>query len=275
MLINAFARHWPHLLSTDFDGRTVADFILNRSVSATALFFWPMMLTGWYWLRPCWRRAFVGVALLVTLPVVVMTESQSAQVAYALGGLCFVLASKRPQLLSRLFTAAWTLAVVAIVPIVMLLHSLDLQRADYLPLSFKERIAIWHATALEVGEHPLLGVGVQADRFNALRKQQVVDRTEDHLGWHSHDLFLQVWHELGAVGAALLLVLGYSLLWAISRLADPVQAYGFATFASVCGLAAFGYGAWQSWLLACYAWTGIFLIIGIQVQRRRAAPALR
>lgn len=267
------AEHSPIRISTRFEGTAVPDFFLNKATSAAMILLWPVLLTAWYWTKPGWRVVVVGGFVVVSVAILAVTTSQSAQAAFLLGLTGFALASFKPHRIQSLACAAWSLVVIAIVPIMMLLHALGLQQSPFLPMSFRERIAIWHATALEVFNHPWLGAGVHTDRYDSLRRTKVEDITADHLGWHAHDLFLQVWHELGVIGAVFLLLLGLLSIRSIGKLAPVVQPFAYATFASICGIAAFGYGAWQSWLLACYAWSVIFFLIGNETWKRsRSTP---
>jgi O-antigen ligase len=271
-VLNMIARHLRPVPSSMWNGSSLDSAFLNRSDVAAALLFWPVMLIMLRGFATSWRAYVAGLVAAGLLVVLYRSESQSAQVAFLLGLIAVVVAFLRPRWMLPLATSAWSLAVVAIVPLAHLLHRLGLQHLASLPTSFTERVAIWHATAAQVASHPLLGVGVDADRFGALQQQTVNDFTADHLGWHPHDLFLQVWHELGAVGAALLLVMGLLLLRRISRLQSAVQPFAYATFAAMSGIAAFGYGAWQSWLLALYAWAAILVMIGSEVCERLTAP---
>ena len=81
------------------------------------------------------------------------------------------------------------------------------------------------------------------------------------LGIHAHNLYLQVWFELGAIGAALVLLLGVTLLRAVRTLARDVRPYAYAAFSTAALVAAFGWGLWQTWLLAGFGMAFILVIL--------------
>jgi O-antigen ligase len=112
-----------------------------------------------------------------------------------------------------------------------------------------------------VTKAPIFGTGIRATRFKSkdliekrAAKREPGDSTlPARLGRHAHNHFLQIWYELGAVGAALFLALGLALLRLIKGLSGPVRPYAHAAFSAACVIAAFGWGLWQTWLLAGYA----------------------
>ncbi len=89
------------------------------------------------------------------------------------------------------------------------------------------------------------------------------------LGRHSHNHYLQIWYELGAVGAALFLLAGLVLLQKMRSMAQGIRPYAYASFVAACSIAAFGWGLWQTWLLAGYSLSAIFLIFASEVAKRR------
>jgi O-antigen ligase len=78
------------------------------------------------------------------------------------------------------------------------------------------------------------------------------------VGWHSHNAFLQVWFETGAVGAMLLLSVGLFSLQAIGREPSTVQPALFATFAGCTMIAATGFSAFAPWLIASFGLSALF-----------------
>jgi exopolysaccharide production protein ExoQ len=78
---------------------------------------------------------------------------------------------------------------------------------------------------------------------------------------HPHNIFLQIWLELGAIGAALALGLGLVALWQIGTLPAWVQVGANGLFAAGAAVGASGFDLWQTWLFASYvaAWAAILL----------------
>src|SRR3546814_3641058 len=82
--------------------------------------------------------------------------------------------------------------------------------AEYLPLSWQHRIEIWRFAAEKAAERPLTGWGFDATRvLGRIAESEVFSgRT---LALHPHNLSLQVWLELGGVGALLVVGIGFFL----------------------------------------------------------------
>jgi len=112
-------------------------------------------------------------------------------------------------------------------------------------------------------ERPWVGIG--ADSTPALKAKKdasewpegfVYKRTT---GQHAHNLFLQVWYELGLAGAILAAVAGAAVVLRIPYLPAPAQAYGAASFALFAVIAAFAWGVWQIWLMCAFALLPLYL----------------
>jgi O-antigen ligase len=83
---------------------------------------------------------------------------------------------------------------------------------------------------------------------------------------HPHNAVLQVWLELGAVGALIGLGLLLSILRAIGRMKDsPVtRAAAFGMFTTGLTLASISFGIWQSWWMSSILLSAAFLISAVQ-----------
>jgi O-antigen ligase len=131
--------------------------------------------------------------------------------------------------------------------------------AARLPLSWAERVAYWDYAVDRIMERPWAGWGLDASRDFS-----------PHIQLHPHNGALQVWLELGAVGAALA-----ALLWAVffrglageRRSLAHAGAAGSLAVYLLFGLVSFG--AWQEWWLAL----GALVAVVHALQRRAAAQA--
>lgn len=117
-------------------------------------------------------------------------------------------------------------------------HYGDIER--HVELSWSMRMGFWSHAIDWIADHPLRGWGLDASRVFG-----------PGIVLHPHDTALQVWLELGAVGAVLAAV-----IWglAISRLARPraeMAAVAVVAATTVYLLfSALNFGAWQEWWLA-------------------------
>jgi O-antigen ligase len=124
----------------------------------------------------------------------------------------------------------WLSAAAAfVIPASFVAYQSRLQFADWLPNSARARV-LWEYTAEQTLKSPLLGVGV--DSTPVLSKQQkagaAVEKPDGFIfprttGHHAHDMFLQVWYELGAVGALLLAIAGVAVVMLIVSLPATAQ----------------------------------------------------
>ncbi len=121
-----------------------------------------------------------------------------------------------------------------------------------LPLSWAHRLGIWEYVSARIPEHILIGHGFDASRAVEGRIE-VAGVSLPAVPLHPHSLSLQIWYELGIVGAGLAAAAFIAAGLALSR----ALAANRAAAAGACGaLAALGlvanisYGAWQEWWLA-------------------------
>jgi O-antigen ligase len=79
---------------------------------------------------------------------------------------------------------------------------------------------------------------------------------------HSHNAYLQTWHEAGAVGALFLLGIGLLVLRALAQCPERDQPYLFAAFTTCAVIAASGFSLWQAWFMASLGFAAIFAALG-------------
>ncbi len=268
-ILNFLAGHFPHIIKTGITSDHVPKWYLNRNVTVLSLFFWPTLLTAWFWRGFPDRRYLIALLVVLLLPTVFISQSETAKVAIIAGGITFFASRAFPRPVHITAMVLWVIAIVATIPLITGLYKTGVQDANWLNFSARDRIHIWHYTAERVFENPLMGIGVRSSRtykrnpVPALRVKRPVT-LKDHPGWHSHNIYLQTWYELGGIGATFLLFIGLYMLRAIERLPQPVRPFAHAGFAGFATIGAFGYGIWQSWLLASFGWTVILFLFTVR-----------
>lgn len=265
----------PNPLHIDTDGELarLKAYLPNANVGVLTILFWPAALIaaglglvrGYKW--------GVLAAAVVVVVTVLASDHDTSKVALAGAAVAFGLYLARPGLAKGLMVAGWVTATLFIVPIVWLPYSAEAHRADWLPYSARHRVVIWGYTSGEVARAPLLGVGIGTAR--ALHEARDPDAPpvpgttfRPGTGLHSHNAYLQVWYETGAVGALILLGVGLLILRAIAGFADVVQPYLAATFVTGALLAASSYSIWAPWLMATLAMACIFTALGAALPSR-------
>ena len=199
-----------------------------------------------------------GVVMLAVLP------GDTAKIAAMVGLLAAGAAAVAPRAVPRLIGAGLGLLITAMPLLVATVPAFPVER---LPGSAVHRMLIWDFTAARIAERPLVGWGMEASReipggrdqpsAAALDRMRVGDPAlrrwfaEPHvqvLPLHPHNGALQLWLELGAIGAAIAALLAWFLGVAAARAPSPAAATGALASATVTAMLSFG--AWQAWWVA-------------------------
>jgi len=162
------------------------------------------------------------------------------------GGLVWIWPGSAPKAM-----ALGAAALVLAMPVLILaMHLLGL--GQRLPDSWEQRVGYWTYAMQRIAEHPFRGWGLDASRAFS-----------PHIQLHPHNGALQVWLELGLLGAVVA-----ALAWAFAfrRLArDERSLVAAATAGSACVYLFFGlvsFGVWQEWWLALAALVAVIAALG-------------
>ena len=228
---------------------------LNRNLSLVLLYLWAMLAMAWNAFEKKTRLIFIAALFATAAASILFSASQTAQFALAGGLAIFTAARILPKIAHWTLVACWCVALIFTLPIASAPYNAGLHKADWLFPSARDRIAIWSLTSELARQSPILGVGIRSPRYIGREMRESPEHAASYakprrLGIHAHNHFLQIWFELGAVGATFVLALGLGLLARIRRLTGSVQPYAYATFGTAALIAAFGWGLWQTWLLA-------------------------
>jgi O-antigen ligase len=236
-IYNLFNRLFgKHDLTPDLARRDAA-----RGCYTVALFFWPAALFSL-------RRTNVGVPILIGMATavssVVLGEDAPAA-ALMLSTLVFLLVRANPRL------GAWACMVGSAVyflvaplvfvwrrPTAVLVPSLG-------KASWAARLDIWTFTSKLIAHRPLLGYGLDSSRA-----------FDPRIPMHPHDAALQLWLELGVVGALLAALFFGWVFYKVARVARadaPWTAVACATGSIYLFIGAISFGVWQEWWLGAGA----------------------
>ena len=205
----------------------------------TAVLAWPL---GMLLHRQGRTPLALILAALVPLSLILMRGfAPTAGLAVSLPVYFLVRRFGRPAILAVMgLTAAYML----LTPLFMLAidhFGVYAQMKPHLPPSWAERLRIWSFVADQFVQHPLRGAGLDASRtFPGI------------VPLHPHNGPLQLWYELGALGA--LLGTGF-WVWLWLRIAGRAEddrlfaAVASATATVYIVISAVGFGLWQEWWL--------------------------
>ena len=232
---------------------------LARSVAALVAISWPLLgvlAIGRSRLSVSQGTAVAGLALIALIFASFQLQGLISLLAFGLGGLTLLLVHWKPSLglsvIGLVFISYLVLApTIHMLPLATALAEMPIQT----PLAWEYRFEIWHSTALQIFENP--GIGLGFDGSQSLNEVVLVMRGLERpaIPGHPHNLFLQIWLELGIVGVALFATLLIGILAFIwSKMRSPLQA-GLLTAALVTYLiqAVLNFGTWEAWWIAT-AW---------------------
>lgn len=251
---------------------------LNRSTVALSLISLPAMMLLYCGVRSKgWGRhqAFGLTAgfVLLLLPVLMMTDSQSAQLAFLLGVLTLIVAPvgrRELWILIAIFLCAGVLTAPWFAQYLFSLVPQDnvpfrqyagfINRTNYLP-----RLELWDYVSRYALNSPWIGYGMDATRYvPAFDSKEIYQPGVTLL--HPHNAALQIWMEFGIIGAALTSA-GLALLCKkLSALPDQLsKRLGLAVFVGVVGVGVVGYGLWQAWWIGLLAFLASLSVLSIRI----------
>ena len=233
-----------------------------KPAGSTLALFLPLLLG--VVMVPLWLRLAVilaGGVVLLFLP------GEAAKLAVlaglGVGAVALVLPSDLRRVPALLVGAAMAVVIVA-APAVLGPVLRTGFPADRWNPSAAHRMLVWSFVTNKIADEPFIGWGLEASRSLPDGKHPATDkmlerffldgpdvapwiRQAELLPLHPHNGALQVWLELGLIGAILAAVLALFLARTASRAAWP--AVGAAMLASYAVTALLSFGIWQEWWL--------------------------
>lgn len=252
-------------------------FFYQPGASVAALLGWPAALILW---RRGWRLACVALAVGF-VGVAARGGANAAVLGVAAGMVAFGVALLAGRYGARALVVLLVAGVAAAPVLPRLVPEVnELWRvAPNLPDSVYPRIFIWQSAARFIAESPLLGKGLDSSRSlsNASEKVSILGegvhyRKIEPIPLHPHNAALQVWLELGLVGAGFLMALVLLVHRAVERsVALPWRrAMTYGGLYSCAVMAFVSQGIWQAW------WQGILWLMAtsmvVALHHRRDAP---
>jgi O-antigen ligase len=260
---------------SDGKKRFIFSVAYNRATSVIALLSWPILLL--LLRRRAWLAAIA--VFLVGLGFVIELQKSASTIALLVGGATFALVWVGGR---RLITGIAIVIGVAILtsPLLPLTVLEPMRVAEVYPQvgqSESHRLLIWKFVAERINERPLFGWGMNSSRAIPGGKSLVPTEVPsaqspgrvsadtnmgEQLPLHPHNAPLQLWLELGVIGAVLGggVVIGALHMCrrrSMGRLESSVAA---AAIVSVVAISAMSFSVWQSWWLSIIWLTASFLV---------------
>jgi len=263
---------WSDIISIGGLGENL-DAFLNNGIVILALMMWPVLSI--FLRRKNWVLALLSIGLVVGFSISI---GHMASLAAVTAGACvWGSAYLGRKITARLLAAIFVIAALfAPILVQQFTTSVDLHKlanssfGRKLPSSAVHRLFIWDFTAKFSLERPVTGWGLNASRALPgggekfiVYDQRIGDGKTTKLyndlllPLHPHNQLLQIWLELGAIGAVIVALFGGLFILKLANIAraeTPV----FGLIVSYLAFSNFSFGAWQSWWIAT-----IFLVVFI------------
>jgi hypothetical protein len=249
-------------------------YLLDRSMTALVLLFWPAALVVNYLEVTRLRRNLLFLGLALAVAAVCKSVHATSKIALIGATASYVAYLVYPKLARWAVVTGWIAITLFVAPIAWLAYSQQLYLANWLAGSARERIVIWGYTSSQIGNAPLLGAGVSTTRALNFRDDERAPRAPGSpfrltTGWHTHNAYLQVWYETGAVGALLLLAIGLLVIRILGSTSAYLQPYLFATFVGCMLMAGSSFSLWAPWFMASLGLAAVFAALGAAFAFRR------
>lgn len=189
-------------------------------------------------------------------------DSETVQFGLPLALMVFLLAIKMPRLMTDLVFAAIVVVLLSAPWIFRWWYTFAIDLALPKIHEILVRSEIWHGVSGKILESPLLGYGIDSARY--LQHITLANTYQRHSNiWHPHNMFLQIWLDIGLVGVLIVCGLVISS-WIAIRKSDPITRP--AILASITMLALFclvTHSFWQTWSMSLIATVSIIITIMI------------
>ena len=228
-------------------------FRMNRGATILAILLWPTIVLTVH--KPFLSIAFV----IVAMGTIICSASNAAIAGVTVSVAVFGFIWLRPKLTCNILFAACVLYIMFAPVIHSKLTDPKIfnvtsetikNNKQWFPRSAYHRLLIWSFVSKKTFEKPITGWGFYSSRVMPGGEDKL-DLHETALPLHPHNGILQVWAELGCVGALILIILCFSIRKTILKLQGRIE-FAAATSMFMCSfvIICVSYGVWQSWWIA-------------------------
>ena len=248
---------------------------LTRSITPVPLLLWCCLLAIKGTLLGRTAAFWSWLTFLFSAGVILISPNETAKLALICAAVSFAIALYNTKLSYRLLQVAWVVACILIVPITLGLYRANLHNAPWLQPSAKHRIIIWNRFTEETMKQPWIGLGTGMAYWNYETNKELSEgESYTRYSRDVHCVYLQVWFELGVIGAILFTLFGLALLQRLQRLPVQAVAYAHAAFAAAGVTLGSSYGLWRPWFNLTFAFTVVAFALALRAVMRKESLGL-
>ena len=194
-----------------------------------------------------------SAALAAILCTTMISHSASAKLALFVGATIYILASVIPRKISLSIFGVILFSVLFIQPWQGELVNQAFEQTGQYELLFesaKERITIWKASGIVTLNALPWGSGMGSS--DAVSETVFAKGMDAHLKTglyqtHAHNVFLNVWMELGIPGLIGMIIISIGILRSLARVPNTSYAASMALASQIVVVSLVSHGAWQAW----------------------------
>ncbi|MEE2760431.1 MAG: O-antigen ligase family protein [Pseudomonadota bacterium] len=255
---------WPDIIGSGGSGENLNSF-LNNGIVILTLIMWPVLTV--FVSQKKRVLALLSIILMVGLSIFMNHIASLAAITAGIliWGAAYLSRKVTARLIATLFVIATISAPILVQQFTASTNLDDLTNSTVgrkLPPSAIHRLFIWKFAAQSSLQRPIFGWGLDASRSlpGGGKKFVVYDRSVGEgktkliykdllLPLHPHNQLIQIWLELGAVGAVIVALFGGIYIWKLARI-ERDQTPVFGLVISYLCYANLSFGAWQNWWIA-------------------------
>jgi len=242
-------------------------YLINRNIAGVTMLFWPTSFLVSLLATSGRRQHWWLVGLVPAAAAILASNHATSKIAFVGAAITFAAFQVWPTQTRRVIAWGWVGAIFLVVPLATLAYHSQLYAWTRIPYSARHRIVIWGYTSKQIAKAPILGSGVDTARaMNELEGDGAPLAPGSPFplttNLHSHNIYLQAWYDAGAIGAALLLLIGLLIVRELAKAPQRAQPHLYATFATCALLGGTSFSLWQPWFMASFGLVAVFAVLG-------------
>lgn len=257
-------------------------YIVNKNVAALVFMMWPALLISRFLLNAPRERWLRWTTVAIAVIAVMLSSHESSKLAILVSSLVFVVACWNRRVAFAIVAFGWIAVTLLIVPAALASYRLGVYKVEQIQFSGRHRLVLWGQTSERVLLKPLLGYGLASTRLVDEMSEPAFKSTipdtdiPNGLNVHSHNIFLQAWHEIGGVGAILLMLIGVPVLGWLKTRSPQTAPYLLATFTTAVCLASLSWSFVAVWFIASFGYVAVWSHLADTVARdvQEATPRI-